>query len=237
MSSAKIDLAVHSMKDLPGEMPDGLTLAAIPRREDARDVLIGRTAPTLASLPARAIIGTSSLRRRIQLQALRPDLQIHDLRGNIDTRLAKLQQGQYDAICLAAAGLHRLNLADNITEYFAPNVLLSAVGQGALAVQTRTNDLLIRSLACLHNAHTALAVSAERAVLAGIGGGCAVPLGAWASWHGNQFLLTASLWAPDGSSHVTITAPFTDDAEAVGYAVAQQLLQGAGEKGFSICGP
>ncbi|HEX2951530.1 MAG TPA: hydroxymethylbilane synthase, partial [Armatimonadota bacterium] len=174
----RIDLAVHSLKDLPPERSDELIIAAIMAREDSRDAFVGRTASTLASLPPGAIVGTSSVRRKMQLLALRPDIRIVDMRGNIDTRLRKLDDGQYDAICLAAAGLRRLGLASRISEYFPLNCVTPAAGQGALAVQIRRDNMgLAAKLATLEHDVTRRAVCAERTVLAELGGGCTVPLG------------------------------------------------------------
>lgn len=219
-----IDLAVHSMKDLPGEMAPGLTLAAVSVREDARDVLVGRTAPTLAQLPAGAVVGTSSLRRRAQLQALRPDITLADMRGNVDTRLRKLDEGRYDAICLAAAGLHRLGLARRITEYFPVDMMVPSVGQGALALQSRAGDeMVISACAPLHDAGTARAVNAERTVLAALGGGCAVPLGVLGTVHGDQLTLIAVLGSPDGARIVRHTLTGTEDPTTLGLAMAAVL--------------
>ncbi|HOS44660.1 MAG TPA: hydroxymethylbilane synthase, partial [Armatimonadota bacterium] len=182
-----VDLAVHSMKDLPGDMPAGLTIAAAPPREDTRDVLVGplQSPVTLASLPAGARLGTSSLRRKAQILALRPDLTVLDMRGNVDTRLRKLDDGHYDAIVLAAAGLHRLGLAARIHEYLPSPAVLPAAGQGALALQTRADDAaLIAALAPLNDDATMRAARAERTVLAELGGGCAIPLGVLATVEG-----------------------------------------------------
>jgi hydroxymethylbilane synthase len=233
--SGAVDVAVHSLKDLPGEMPEGLLLAAVPPREDPRDVLIGHTASTLAALPAGSVVGTSSLRRRAQLLAARPDLQVADLRGNLDTRLRKLDEGQYDAIILAAAGIHRLGLVARVTEYLVPAVMMPAVGQGALAIQTRAADTaLIARLAALHHAPTAHAVRAERAVLAAIGGGCAVPLGALATIDGALLTLTAVLASLDGTLLVREQASSSDMPESLGQAVALRLLADARAAGIEV---
>ena len=218
-----IDLAVHSMKDLPGEMAAGLTLAAVPAREDARDVLIGNS-PTLAALPAGAVIGTSSPRRRAQLLAARPDVVIADLRGNIDTRLRKLAEGQFDALCLAAAGLHRLGLAARITEYLDFATMLPAAGQGALALQTRADDQrLIAMCAGLHNDTTASAVRAERAVLAALGGGCTLPLGVFATVEGDVITIEAALCSPDGGKIVRERISARVTPEEIGRVMAERL--------------
>ena len=222
-----IDVAVHSLKDLPGEMTAGLTLAAVPMREDPRDVLVGRTAPTLAALPPGAVIGTSSLRRQAQLQRLRPDLRLADMRGNVDTRLRKLEQGQYDAICLAAAGLQRLGLAQHITEYFALDAMLPAVGQGALAVQSRENDAMVAALRVIHDEKTSRAVRAERTVLAAFGGGCSIPLGVHAIAEDETLHLSAILCNPDGSSMVREQLTGNASPETLGRQLAEILRQRA----------
>jgi hydroxymethylbilane synthase len=193
-----IDLAVHSLKDLPAEMPAGLLLGAIPPREDPRDSLVGRTAPTLAALRPGALVATSSQRRQVLLRALRPDLGLIDVRGNVETRLRKLDEGQFDALCLAAAGLHRLGLAGRITEYLDPELFLPAPGQGALAIQVRADDPEMRTaLAPLHDPETARAIEAERHLLAALGGGCSVPCGALAT--STTPLILSAVWCtPDG---------------------------------------
>src|SRR6266436_618808 len=190
-----IDLAVHSLKDLPTELPEGLVLAAIPEREDPRDAMVGCT---LASLPLGAKVGTSSLRRAAQLRRLRPDLQVESIRGNLDTRLRKLDEGQYDAILLAAAGLKRLGWADRIAEILAPEVMCPAVGQGALAIETRAAGAGFDAVQSLDHAATHAAVTAERGVLGALGGGCQVPIGAYATVSGNRMRVHAIVAAPDG---------------------------------------
>ncbi|MHB9024822.1 MAG: hydroxymethylbilane synthase [Armatimonadota bacterium] len=235
LQQGDIDLAVHSMKDLPGEMPDDLTLAAVPPREDPRDVLVGRTAPTLAALPAHAVIGTSSLRRRAQLLAARKGLKIADLRGNIDTRLRKLDEGQYDAICLAAAGLHRLGLQERITEYLSLDMMVPPVGQGALALQTRADDArVINALQPLHDENTHRAVRAERKVLAALGGGCSIPLGVLGKADGEKLTLTAVLCSTDGSKVIREELAGSWTPEEIGVAMAELLLTQAQEQGIDI---
>ena len=192
----RIDLAVHSLKDLPTEVPAGLSIAAIPQREDARDALVG--AP-LDELSAGAKVGTSSLRRAAQLRAVRPDLAIESVRGNLDTRLRKLDEGRYHAIVLAAAGLTRLGWADRIAEILEPDVMCPAVGQGALAIETRTDGAAREICAALDHGETRAAVTAERAVLASLGGGCQVPIGAYAEIAGSALRLIGVVIAPDGS--------------------------------------
>ena len=171
----RIDLAIHSLKDLPTEIPAGLTIAAVPEREDPRDAMVGAR---LSELPAGAKVGTSSLRRAAQLRMVRPDLAIESVRGNLDTRVRKLDEGQYRAIVLAAAGLTRLGWAHRIAEILSPEVMCPAVGQGALAVETRHEGEARDFCAVLDHAATRAAVTAERAVLAALGGGCQVPIGA-----------------------------------------------------------
>ena len=186
-------LAVHSLKDLPTELPEGLVLAATPEREDARDALIGKK---LAELHSGAKVGTSSLRRSAQLRKLRPDLAIENIRGNLDTRLRKLDEGQYDAILLAAAGMKRLGWADRIAEILAPEVMCPAVGQGSLAIETRAG---FEFPAILNHAPTHTAVLAERGLLRALGGGCQVPIGAHATVSGDRVRLLGLVAAPDGS--------------------------------------
>ncbi|HJZ47948.1 MAG TPA: hydroxymethylbilane synthase, partial [Roseiflexaceae bacterium] len=179
LREGRIDLAVHSAKDLPSELPGDMALAAFPTRADPRDALIARNGLRLSSLPDGAYVGTSSLRRACQLRHLRPDLRIGDLRGNVDTRLRKLHEGQYDAIVLAAAGLERLGRAGEISEYLDPGVMLPAVSQGILAIEIRAGDEATAALvAPLDDPAARVAARAERAFLARIGGGCQVPIGA-----------------------------------------------------------
>lgn len=222
-----IDLAVHSLKDLPTVLPEGLTLAAIPAREDVRDALVGRK---LDELPAGAKVGTSSLRRAAQLRALRPDLYVETIRGNVDTRLRKQAEGQYDAIVLAAAGLRRLGWADRIAEFLEPDRMCPAVGQGALAIETR-DDGGAGHLACqrLNHAETCAAVTAERAVLATLGGGCQVPIGAHAVLSGDAMRLRAVVISPDGATLIQReTAGPVADAERLGRELAEELLAAGG---------
>ncbi len=224
-----IDIAVHSLKDMPADLPTGLTLAAVPEREDARDCVVGRP---LASLAAGSRVGTSSLRRAAQLRALRPDLEILDIRGNVDTRLRKLDEGRYEAILLAAAGLHRLGLRGRIAEYLEPERMCPAVGQGALAIETRAGGGRARQLAVsLDHPATRAAVTAERALLAALGGGCQVPAGAYAYLESGVLRLRAIAASPDGLR--VIRASVSGDpaqAEALGRQAGDELLaQGARE--------
>ncbi|OPZ84560.1 MAG: Porphobilinogen deaminase [bacterium ADurb.Bin429] len=222
----EVDLAVHSMKDLPGEMPDGLIIAAVPPREDTRDVLVGplNQPVTLAALPTGARLGTSSLRRKAQILALRPDLTVLDMRGNVDTRLRKLDDGQYDAVVLAAAGLHRLGLAARIHEYLPSPAVLPAAGQGALAIQTRTDDTkLITALAPLNDDDTMRATRAERTVLAELGGGCSIPLGVLATVDGSRLILRAALCNPTSDEIMREELAGDGTPEGLGREVAARL--------------
>lgn len=204
MLDGEIDFAVHSMKDMPSELPPGLMLGAVPKRVDARDCLISREGLTLDELPHNARIGTSSLRRASQLLAHRPDVRIESIRGNIDTRLRKLVSEGFDAIILAAAGLHRMGWQDRITEYLSPDICLPAVGQGALGIECRNDDDEALHLMKLYNdPETYLTVSAERAFLAHLDGGCQVPIGAFAvlntSSGQEEITLTGLVGSPDGA--------------------------------------
>ncbi len=219
----RADLAVHSLKDLPTELPDGLVLAAVPEREDPRDALVGTT---LGGLRAGAKVGTSSLRREAQLRKLRPDLIVEPLRGNLDTRVRKLDEGQYDAIVLAAAGLKRMGWAGRISEALEPELMCPAVGQGALAIETRAEGPGRSACSALDHGETRAAVMAERALLAALGGGCQVPIGAYARIEKDQLALLAAVIAPDGSALVRAQGSGRpDSAEALGSAVGAELLE------------
>ncbi len=220
----RIDLAVHSMKDLPPDIPVGLTLAAVPKREDPRDVIVGRTATSLSGLPKGAVIGTSSPRRSAQLMAMRSDCVVRDLRGNLDTRLRKLDEGHYDAICPAAAGLHRLGLAHRITEYIDPAVMLPAAGQGALALEARSDDeYTLGCVSALHHHPTANAVEAERAVLLELGLGCSVPLGLLAVDDNGVLSLHAALCRRDGGAVVRESISSSGSPSELGREMALRL--------------
>jgi hydroxymethylbilane synthase len=227
-----IDLAVHSMKDLPTDQPAGLAVVAVPEREDARDVFIAQNGAQLSALPLRARVGTSSLRRQAQLRRLRSDLELVPLRGNLDTRLRKLQRGDCDALVVAAAGVHRLGLRERITAYFAPDEMCPAVGQGALAIEIRDQDAKVgEAVKFLDHPATHRAVRAERAVLRRLGGGCQVPIAAHAVSENGQLNLFGVVANLDGSRllRATASAPATDP-DALGACVAEDLLrQGAGE--------
>jgi hydroxymethylbilane synthase len=220
----RVDLAVHSLKDLPTEVPAGLTIAAIPEREDPRDAMVGAK---LQDVPAGAKIGTSSLRRAAQLRAIRPDLVIESVRGNVDTRVRKLDEALYSAIVLAAAGLTRLGWGHRIAEVLSPEVMCPAVGQGALAVETRASGAAREICAGLDHAATRAAVTAERAVLAALGGGCQVPIGAHAVIDGKSLLLSGVVIAPDGGRIVRKTGGGSvGDAGPIGSRLGAALLAG-----------
>jgi hydroxymethylbilane synthase len=225
-----IDVAVHSLKDLPTEQPDGLAIAAVPEREDPHDALVGKK---LADLPAGAHVGTSSNRRAAQLRLLRRDLEISPVRGNVDTRLRKLKEGQYDAIVLAAAGLRRLGLEHEIAELFSPEQICPAPGQGALGIQTRANDKAHEVCSAINHPPTAYAVECERSVLAALGGGCQLPIGAFAEVDGQRLRLMAGVFATDASAFVRATGEGSMlDAVALGTQIGNELLaKGAG----SLC--
>ena len=222
--AGSIDLAVHSLKDLPTELDPRLAVNCIPKRADPRDVLVGMT---LAELPKGATVGTSSLRRAAQMRHLRPNVQVQDIRGNVDTRLRKLDEGRYDAILLASAGLHRLGWQDRIAEILEPEVMLPAVGQGALGIETRSGDDAINELLSpLDDPETRIAVTAERALLAALGGGCQVPLGAHAILDGERLSLLGVVVSEDGRQTVRAAVTGAPDApEALGQAAAARLLE------------
>ena len=228
----RADIAVHSMKDVPVEFPDGLGLTTICEREDPADAFVSNTYATLDALPKGAIVGTSSLRRRCQLLQVRPDLDIRDLRGNVGTRLGKLDAGQYDAIVLAAAGLIRLGLAARIRHKLEHTLSLPAAGQGAVGIECRQADAQVRALlAPLHHEPTALCVRAERALNAALQGGCQVPIAAFAVLTDNTLHLRGRVGDTDGSLLLRAEASASaSQPEALGRQVADALLQqGAGE--------
>jgi hydroxymethylbilane synthase len=222
-----IDLAVHSVKDIPTEVPSRLSFPAVCRREDVRDCLVSHNGAVLANLRQGARVGTGSLRRQAQLRHLRPDLDIRDLRGNVDTRLRKVESGEYEAVLLAKAGLDRLGWTERIAETLAPEVFLPAVGQGAIAVECRLKDTeAAQALEKLDHPETRTAIIAERALLAALQGGCQVPLGAWARLERGELLLEACVCSADGAQYVkqTATAP-PDQATQLGQHMAQLLLE------------
>ncbi len=230
----RIDLAVHSMKDLPTQLPRGLTIAAIPRRADPYDAIVGGK---LRNLKLGAVVGTSSLRRIAQLRLIRPDLNIQSIRGNVDTRINKVERGDYDAIVLAAAGLRRLGWGDIISEVFRPDIMCPAVGQGALAIETLEEGPGYDASAPLDDPWTRLPVTAERAMLSELGGGCQVPIGAFATLEDTELFLTGAVFAPDGSGMVryTATGECTRPAE-LGRNVAQVLLSRGAQTILDVVG-
>ncbi len=224
----EIDLAVHSLKDLPTEPFEGLTLTAVPRRASVRDALISRRGVTLDQLAAGAIVGTGSLRRQAQLLHRRPDLDVKHIRGNVDTRLRKLKEGQFEAIILAEAGLTRLGLESNITEVLSPSVMLPAVGQGALGIETRDDDArVIDRVRRLDDPPSHAAIGAERALLAHLRGGCLAPVGAWGRTTENGSLaVDAVVLSPDGRQRLAgaVSGPI-DHAQSMGRQLADELVE------------
>ena len=230
MLEGTADIAVHSMKDVPVEFPAGLHLAVILDREDPTDAFVSNNYRNLAELPVNARIGTSSLRRQCQIKEKFPHAEILSLRGNVNTRLAKLDAGEYDAIILASAGLKRLGMGDRITTQLSPEESLPAMGQGAIGIECRTDDADIHSyLAVLHDAGTSIRVTAERAMNARLNGGCQVPIAGFAEILGNQIFMRGLVGCPDGSIiyRAEATSPI-DQAEQLGMRIADDLLaQGA----------
>ena len=232
LADGTIDLAVHSLKDMPTVLPEGLCLTAITERANVGDAFVSNKYTSFEELPLGAVIGTSSLRRKAQLLAARPDLQIMDLRGNVDTRLRKLDEGLYDAIILAAAGLERLGHGDRITALIPPDVCLPAVGQGALAIEARTADDEVRSmLEFLNDLPTKQSTDAERAFLGLLEGGCQVPIGVHADVAGEQIKIEAIIAALDGSTVLrdTITGK-AEDAVALGQQLGKKMLAAGGQE-------
>ena len=222
-----IDIAVHSVKDIPTEVPPGMSFPAICRREDVRDCLVSGNGATLASLRQGARVGTGSLRRQAQLRHSRPDLDVRDLRGNVDTRLRKVESGEYDAVMLAKAGLDRLGWTHRISETLSPDVCMPAVGQGALGIECRASDAeTSAALDKLNDAETRSAIVAERSLLSVLQGGCQVPLGAWARIEGNELVLDACVCSIDGLQYVKqrATAP-PEQARALGERMAHLLIE------------
>ncbi len=240
LDEGRADLAVHSLKDVPMELPEGFCLACVMEREDPRDAFVSSRYANLAALPQGAVVGTSSLRRVALLRAVRPDLKIEPLRGNLDTRLRKLDEGQYDAIVLAAAGLKRLGLSERIRAVFEPSQMLPSAGQGALGIEVRSaRGDVIAALAPLAHQRTWLAVAAERAVSRAMGGSCSMPLAAFATLEGDALTIDAAWGDPDGVLElvcVRATAAVTDlaSATALGTRVAADLRAGVTAKGGSV---
>jgi hydroxymethylbilane synthase len=232
LEEGRAHIAVHSLKDVPMELPEGIALACVMEREDPRDAFVSPRYASLEALPQGAVVGTSSLRRQVLLQALRPDLKIEPLRGNLDTRLRKLDEGQYDAIVLAAAGLKRLKMGERVRATFAPTAMLPAAGQGALGIEVRSDRQdLIDALAPLAHMPTWLTVTAERAVSRAMGGSCSMPLAAHGTLTGTTLQLDAAWGDTEGklplvraSASATVTT--LAQADALGLAIAQQLRDG-----------
>lgn len=227
----EIDLAVHSMKDVPTVLPDGLDILCVPARDDPRDVLVSRDSCSLDQLPKGSRVGTSSLRRQAQLLHHRPDLRVELLRGNLDTRLRKLHNGEYDAIVLAAAGLSRMGWSDRVTEYLPPEVSLPAIGQGALGLEGRRNDGFVQTLVeKLEHRPTRTAVMAERALLERLQGGCQVPIAAHATVKGDTLIMTGLIASVNGRRLIrdTIQGPVSK-AQGLGMHLAEKLLAQGGD--------
>jgi len=230
--SNRIDLAVHSMKDVPTDLPGGLEISCITRREDPRDAFLSVKHARFEDLPVGALVGTSSLRRQTQLLSLRPDLSIGQLRGNLDSRIRKMEEGQYDAIILAAAGLRRLGWDGKIRQYLPADVSIPAIGQGALGIEIRRDDGRTReAVAFLNDPETSVAVRAERGFLKRLEGGCQVPIAAHGTVNGDRVVLSGLIGKPDGSRILrgSRSGP-TSDPEAVGVALAGELLSQGGRE-------
>ncbi len=234
----RTDLAVHSMKDVPTEIPAGLAFPAVCKREDVRDCLIARDGLGLRDLPHGARVGTSSLRRQSQLRHHRPDLDLHELRGNVDTRIRKLEQGDYDAIVLAKAGLDRLGWSGKISEVISPEVLLPAAGQGALGIEARAGDHdVLELLAGLDDPETRTGIAAERALLAALEGGCQLPLGAWGRIEQGQLVLDACVLSVDGTDYLRRRAAGSpEDPEQVGRELARMMLDAGADRILQLAG-
>jgi hydroxymethylbilane synthase len=234
----RIDLAVHSMKDMPTTLPAGLEISAICQREEARDALISRDGLKLDELPSGARIGTSSLRRQAQLRHYRGDLEMVDMRGNVDTRLAKLAQGDYDAIVLAKAGLDRLGKAEQISEIVAPEICLPAAGQGAIGIESRKReDEFAAAVRKLNHHPSQVAVEAERAVLAGLEGGCQVPIGVWARMESGSLVIDACVLSADGTESIRESRTGSwENATELGRSLAAALLDRGADRLLRLAG-
>ncbi|MGC9292226.1 MAG: hydroxymethylbilane synthase [Acidobacteriaceae bacterium] len=238
LSQGRIDLAVHSMKDLPTELLPEFRIAAVPERADARDAFVSVHYQTLQELPEGSVVGTSSMRRQAQVRALRPDLRVRELRGNVDTRLRKLVEGRYDAVLLAAAGLDRLQYTQYLRGRFAAGEICPAPAQGALAIECRSDDAETQNaVAALHHPRTDFAVTVERAVLARLGGGCHLPVGAFCGLqNAMHWKVTAVVARPDGSAvlreerSAPVTDASKDAARVLGNTIAERLLEQGAEE-------
>lgn len=230
LAAGRVDFAVHSLKDLPTELPAGFEIAAVTEREDPRDAFCSLRFSNINDLPKSARVGTSSLRRQAQLKAIRPDLNIHPLRGNVDTRLRKLEQGEYDAVLLASAGLKRLGKTELIRQIIPVEIMCPAAGQGALGLEIRQGDSATRQhLQFLNDPAARVATTCERALLNRLGGGCQVPIGAFAEMHNGKLHLDAIVADPDGS-RVLRESRDGDDPEVLGNEVGETLLRRGGEE-------
>src|SRR5581483_9591096 len=230
LAAGRVDLAVHSLKDLPTELPPGFEIAAITERQDPRDAFCSRRFDRVEDLPQGARVGTSSLRRQAQLKAIHADLDIHPLRGNVDTRLRKLEQGEYDAIILAAAGLKRLAKTALIKQIIPADIMCPAAGQGALGIEIREGDAKTREmLAFLNDPNARAATTCERALLNSLGGGCQVPIGAFAEVKDGKLHLESIVADPDGSK-VLRDSRDGDDPETLGNAAGAALLSRGGDQ-------
>lgn len=236
LEEGRADIAVHSLKDVPMDLPEGFELACVMEREDPRDAFVSPQYASLHELPEGAVVGTSSLRRTVLLRALRPDLRIEPLRGNLDTRLKKLDDGQYAGIVLAAAGLKRLGLAERIRAVFEPDHMLPAAGQGALGIEIRSGRADLRAaLAPLAHPRTWLTVTAERAVSRAMGGSCSMPLAAHGEWHGDELRLRAAWGDPDSASVALVRASGQRSLDSLASAAelgdeVAELLQAGGAR-------
>ena len=238
----RVDVAIHSMKDVPAEQPEGLAIAAVPEREDARDGFISEQFATFADLPHAARLGTASLRRQAQALALRPDLQIEMLRGNVDTRLKRLKDGDFDAILLACSGLNRLGLSDVIRERLSLDAFLPAPGQGALAIQTRADDADADWTRLLNHDLTALCVAAERGAMTALEGSCRTAIGAYALIEGETLRLTTEMLSPDGSARWRRVGEISgvssstalDHARALGLRLGGEVQAEAGDQKIDL---
>lgn len=229
LAGGRVDLAVHSLKDLPTDLPEGFEIAAITTRENARDAFLSIKYGSIDALPKGAKVGTSSLRRQAQLKQVRPDLEIFPLRGNVDTRIRKLEEGQYDAIILASAGLNRLGKTEHVKQTLDPNFMCPAAGQGALGIEIRLGDSVMRDhLKFLDDRAARMSTTCERALLNKLGGGCQVPIGAHATVEGDEITLVAICAKPDGSVVLRESQKGTDPV-ALGEQVGQTLLRRGGE--------
>jgi hydroxymethylbilane synthase len=238
MLDGRADIAVHSMKDVPAQLPDGLQLAAYLAGEDPRDAFVSNRYAQLDALPRGAVVGTSSLRRQAQLRQLRPDLEVRELRGNVGTRLTRLDEGRYDAILLAGAGLLRLGLGARIREAFDPDRFVPALAQGVIGIECRADDAATQArLAPLHDGASATRLAAERALSARLGGACQVPVAGHARLAGSRLHLTGLVAAPDGSRCVRDTIEGATGAAAeLGTTLAQRLLDAGGREILRDCG-